>query len=328
MRFLLSLVVLSGVIAAIGCASDSGTAPRQVAQSTAPPVGTSVPTPASTAIPTLTPGPSREALLREFALTWGNAFAIRDWASVHSTYSDDFRSKCPVSEFAEWVAFLNDNAIGVPEGATYVLDSVMIEGDYGWVNSYFVKDGRQIFHDEDQNMANEPAEAVWRNSKWGTITSPELLAQEQPCSLERYFGFFINLPLPAGSTIQEAKGRIDVTGVVTNATQIVLQENQFNDSPKPGNHFYIVAVEAEYFTSGIDYISITHYDFKLIGDKRKLYDPIDDGCGVFPNSLDAELYPGGTDQGNVCFEVSDNDSGFILIFDAGTTDQRRFLSLE
>ena len=263
--------------------------------------------------------------MRETSLAWGNAVGMRDWATAHSTYSDEFQVKCPVSEFAEFAAFANDNATnGIPRGATYVLDGVVIEGDYGWVYSHFVKDGREIYHDEDQYTVDEPAEVVWRDGKWDTIDSPEFLAQERPCSLEPYMGLTINLPLPAGSTIELPNGRIGVTRVVRNATQMVIQENQYNDLPATGNRFYVVSLEVEHYRTGSEPIYVSSWDFELIGDNRQLYD---NGCGSTPNRLDAELYPGGIETGNVCFEVSNSDSGFILIYSL-SYDQSVFLSME
>ena len=366
MRFLLAIVLLIGLIVTIGCGSD--TAPVPQAQATQPPVqptstpiapepttapestatpvpgptdtplATATPEPTATLAPTATPnptprpsptpGPDREALLRASAIAWGNAIAIRDWATVYSIYSDEFQAKCPLSEFAEFSAFVEENSdTGIPRGATYVLDSVIIEGDYAWVNSHFVKDGRQIFQDEDQYMANEPAEVVWTGDSWVQIDSPEFLAQEQPCSLEQYMGYTINLPLPVGSDILLEKGKISVTGIVQNATQLVMQEFQYNALPKPGNHFYMVGIEVEHYRTGSEPISINYYDFELIGENRQLYDPFEDDCELIPNELRADLYPGGTDRGNICFEVADTDSGFILIYKL-SYDERIFLRLD
>lgn len=142
-----------------------------------------------------------------------------------------------------------------------------------------------------------------------------------------FCGRSIDFPLPVGSDMLFDKGRISVTGIVEDVTQLVMQENQFNDPPAAGNHFYMVAVEFEHFRIGSEPTYISYFDFQLIGENRTLYD-LGYTCGVFPDALGGEVYPGGTVQGNVCFEVADNDEGFILIYQQSFFGERIFLSLE
>ena len=258
-------------------------------------------------------------------MVYMGAIAKREWATQYGFYPDEFKEKCSVSDFSKFASFLNEvSERSIPEGATYIIDDVRIQEDYGWVYSYFVKDGRQIFQDENEHEPNEPAEAVWHNSAWDLVINPDFLELERPCSLEPYMGWYINLPLPTGSSIGLINGRIKVTGIVRNATRLVLQENQFNDPPNPGNHFYMVSLQVEHDPIGATPFSLNSWDFKLIGDKRKLYDS---SCGVIPNELYAEIYPGGTETGNACFEVADDDSGFMLVY-SPSFENRVFLSLE
>ena len=258
-------------------------------------------------------------------MVYMSATAKREWATQYQFFSDEFKEKCSLSDFSRFLAFANDvSERSIPEGANYIIDDIKIQGDYGWVYSYFVKDGRQIFHDENEHEPNEPAETVWRNDAWGMVIDPEFLEPERPCSLEPYRGWYINLPLPAGSSIEVVNGRIKATDIVGNATRLVLQENQFNDPPDPGNHFYMVSLQVEHDRIGSTPFSLSSFAFKLIGDKRKLYDS---GCGVIPNELYAEIYPGGTEIGNVCFEVVDDDSEFMLVY-SPSYEIRVFLSLK
>ena len=258
-------------------------------------------------------------------MAFNTAVAMQDWATVYKAYPDEFKAKCPLSEYASYVDFINDaSEYGIPEGATYVIDDVRIQGDYGWVYSHFVKDGRQIFHDTNEHASNEPAEAVWLDGEWELVTDPEFLEMERPCSLEPYMGRYINLPLPTGSSIELINGRINIADVVRNATRLVLQENQFNDPPSPGSRFYMLSLLVEHDRVGSAPFTLSSWNFKLIGDKRKLYDS---GCGVIPSELYAELYPGGTETGNVCFEVEDDDNGFMLIYSPSDED-RVFLKVE
>ena len=139
MRFFLAFVLLIGVIAAIGCASESGTAPQAAeptlnpisAQPTAEPTNTHTPVPTDTpaptatlipaptitpaptatlappATPTPTPGPDRRALLEQKGREWGDAFANHDWEAMHATGPDEFKDKCPLDDFAVFFPIVN-----------------------------------------------------------------------------------------------------------------------------------------------------------------------------------------------------------------------------
>ena len=107
----------------------------------------------------------------------------------------------------------------------------------------------------------------------------------------------------------------------------VAEENQFNDPPQEGKRFYMVSVEVSY-PSGSSSITVSDTDFSLIGENRVVYDSFDYDCGVIPNELDGEVYGGGRIQGNICFEIPEDESGFILIHEpAYGADSRRFLRL-
>ena len=85
---------------------------------------------------------------------------------------------------------------------------------------------------------------------------------------------------------------IVVTGILEDATNLVLETNQFNDPPKPGNRFYMVTVAVSY-VSGSDSLNVAEADYSLVGDNRVVYTPFEDSCGVIPDELSAELFPGG-----------------------------------
>lgn len=333
MRFVLAILLLIGVIAAIGCASESGTTPQPVTLPTSTPVLTQ---PTATPEPTLTSVPAqtsqdteREDALREAAITYGDAYGMRDWSTVHSYKSDYFQTKCPLADFAEFATFINDNdPSGVPMGATYVLEGVRVEGNYGWVDGHYEKDGFSIYQDVNQNQPDEPAEVAWVDGKWVDIDDPEFLSQEAPCDIEQFRGRLVDLPLAVGDPLETLYGRLTVTGVINDAYQAVMRENEYNDPPPPGHRFYMVSLEVEYFASATGPINISQFNFGLIGDARKLYSPFDKDCGMIPDPLNAELYPGGTDSGNICFVVSNNDGGFILVFPVSGEVERFYMDLE
>ena len=141
-------------------------------------------------------------------------------------------------------------------------------------------------------------------------------------------GFTLDNPLSAGEVLQGSDGtEIRVTGVVEDARRQVAEENQFNDPPKEGSRFYMVSVEVSY-PSGSGSITVSDTDFSLIGENRVVYDPFDYDCGVIPNELDGEVYGGGRIQGNICFEIPEDEGGFILVHEPGYgAESRRFLRL-
>ena len=140
-------------------------------------------------------------------------------------------------------------------------------------------------------------------------------------------GFTLDNPLSAGEVLHGSDGtEVRVLGVIEDARRQVAEENQFNDPPKEGKHFYMISVEVSY-PSGSGSITVSDSDFSLIGANRVVYDPFDYDCGVIPNGLDGEVYGGGRIQGNICFEIPEGEGGFILIHEPGYgAESRRFLS--
>ena len=136
---------------------------------------------AATPTPTDTAQDSdRATLLKEFAQLGGDAFARREWAIVHALYPDEFRAKCSLGEFATMAAFLVAFA-GIPEDITYVVESVRVEGDHGYIESRYAKDGLEIdFGEENEADPN----ALWQDGEWTVYVSPNELAEEKPCSLD------------------------------------------------------------------------------------------------------------------------------------------------
>ena len=159
-----------------------------------------------------------------------------------------------------------------------------------------------------------------------TTNTPVATATPTPTP-EPDLGTF-SFPYPAGSTMQGSDGTvIVVTGINGDAWPVVRRENQFNDPPQPGNRFYIVTVEVSN-VSAHGPLNVGQFDFELIGDNRVIYKTYQHTCGVIPDELWGEVYPGGKTRGNTCFEVGANEGGFLLIHNPGFSRERRFLSIE
>lgn len=292
------------------------------------PVPTATPFPA----PTPTPGPDRRALLEAKVLEWGNAFANHDWEGVHATYSDEFKVKCPLNEFVTLLPILNTySGRTVPKGAEFVLERIKIFKNAGWEYSYFELNGEQFIWDEDQYEADEPYEATWltESDSWEFTVTTGFESEERPCSLDRYRGRVIELPFHAGSTIEGVDGtEITVTRVVSDAWPLVQKEHPWNDPPEEGNKYYMIGLEVSY-VSGAGALGVGQSDFKLVGSNRVVYGGLIEDCDIIPDGLSATLYEGGRIQGNICFQVAQEDSEFILIHQpVYSSEATRYLSLE
>ena len=69
------------------------------------------------------------------------------------------------------------------------------------------------------------------------------------------------------------------------------------------------------------------YAFELIGERRLVY-TFTEGCGLIPDELRGEIFPGGQTEGNVCFEIPVTEGELLLIHQPGyTAEDRRFLWL-
>ena len=145
-------------------------------------------------------------------------------------------------------------------------------------------------------------------------------------------------PEPNGRTIDTAvpMGReaiapnnvvIEILDTIPNATQIVVSENMFNATPEPGDRYYIIRVKLTNKTR--ETLIFSHLDFSLIGDRRLQYHDIF-GCGVLPDALEGEVWPGGYVEGNICFKVPSAEGGFILMYDPDifSNRNRAFLQVE
>ena len=183
-----SLLVL---LATVACGTETPepvatTEPTTTVESPLPTNTPFSPTAEATATPTPTDtaqDSDRATLLKEIAQLRGDATARSEWAIVHAFSPDEFRAKCSLGDFAALMTFARA-FLGIPEDSSYVLDGVRIDGDNGWIDSHWEKDGVPFHVDDDEGATDEEPEWVWQDSKWVAYVSPEELAKEDPCSLD------------------------------------------------------------------------------------------------------------------------------------------------
>ncbi len=140
-------------------------------------------------------------------------------------------------------------------------------------------------------------------------------------------------PLEVGTRIEMGEWDLAVSEVQFDATDAVLEENQFNDPPVDGRQFVLIAVDATYEgdESGTAWLD---FSWAVVGSQGNAFGTgTDDYCGVIPDSLDdtGETFPGGSVSGNVCVSVeSDQVEGATIRIEESLSfdDTRAFYALD
>lgn len=74
------------------------------------------------------------------------------------------------------------------------------------------------------------------------------------------------------------------------------------------------------------------YRLRVVGPKSVSYSTFDNSCGVIPDEItDAEVFSGGTIEGNVCWAVKEEDAENLVMYDDPLSFddvERVFLSLD
>ena len=122
-------------------------------------------------------------------------------------------------------------------------------------------------------------------------------------------------PIPFGTPATGQNWQVTVLGITPDATAAVLAENQFNDPPALGTQFYIATVRVTYIGPGSQSI-LAALDFGAVGGSAVAYTTFGNSCGVIPSDLpqSTELFTGGTVEGNVCWQVRNQDAADLVAY--------------
>jgi hypothetical protein len=139
-------------------------------------------------------------------------------------------------------------------------------------------------------------------------------------------GIDINTPFGIGDTVPVGDWELTALSVTPDATDAVMEENQFNEPPQPGYQFYIVEISATYVGDQSEALALGP-SMSAVGGRAVAYG-YNATCGVIPNAVDdfTELFPGGTVQGNLCWEVAatDIDSMVLIVDPIFSFDEERY----
>ena len=121
-------------------------------------------------------------------------------------------------------------------------------------------------------------------------------------------------PVRIGKSAKVGDWTVKVTGVTADGTELVMQENQFNDPPATDHQFYLVTISATYNGDASDTL-ISNLSFELVGKSAVAYG-YQDYCGVIPNPLPSttEVFQGGNITGNFCWDVKSSDVNSLVMF--------------
>jgi len=142
---------------------------------------------------------------------------------------------------------------------------------------------------------------------------------------ESQVGFSRSNPAPIGTTLEfeeeddwsygDYKVKITLKSIIRGnvAWNMIEDANMFNDEPGSGNEYILAKIKFEYIESSEDVkFDLSDYDFDAVSENGMVYD---NPSIVQPDpKLDADLYPGSSNEGWGVFEVAIDDEHPLLSF--------------
>lgn len=134
-------------------------------------------------------------------------------------------------------------------------------------------------------------------------------------------------PFGIGTRVEVADGwQLSVRAVDPDATDRILAFNEFNDPPAPGHQFFTATVRLT-STGAAPSRSDAGFRLRAVGGQGVVYSTFSDRCGVIPERIaDRMVFPGGTVEGDVCWQIRSADADSLVTFDADA-DPRSYFAL-
>jgi hypothetical protein len=255
--------------------------------------------------------------------------------------SDDFKDKCSLADFTGIVAivkvFLGDIE---EEDIDVEVTDVTFDDDRAFVTVTGAIMGEDFSPDEGDDEFSDfwvYEDGEW---KWGTD-------DEDPCDSNFDLGDGDEDATPAsgpgssraepaalGETVDAGKLRVSVIDADTDAASRLETLSEFPSTPIPGRRVVLARVLVEYISDDTDEtIQVYESDFKITGSGNVVYDTFGDdtSCGFLEDTLQGEMFPGGSLEGNVCFQVPETETDLLLIAQPSfsfSDNGRRYFALE
>ncbi len=114
--------------------------------------------------------------------------------------------------------------------------------------------------------------------------------------------------------------QIDITGINYDAWPLIKAQNRNNEPPLEGMDMLLIKTKVTNISGAAEEpVLINASDFQLIGERNILYKQFEVSCGVVPDNLDGVVPLIGSMDGNICFQISSEESGFELIYEPFNT---------
>jgi len=110
--------------------------------------------------------------------------------------------------------------------------------------------------------------------------------------------------------------QIDISGINYEAWPLIEAQNSNNEPPLKGMTMLMITARVTNIDGKPEEpIQLDASDFQLIGDRNTPYETFQVSCGVVPDNLDGVVAPGDTMDGNICFQVFEDEGDFKLIYE-------------
>jgi len=143
-------------------------------------------------------------------------------------------------------------------------------------------------------------------------------------------------PAPPGLTYENpallgeaavADNDIELTalGVMRDAWPKIQQANIFNAPPRTGYQYILVQARVKNLGPSGETKKVNLFDFRVTGSRGVIYE---DSWLVIDKPLEGEFFGGGTVEGELPYEIPEDETNLILIYDPGLESTARWLALE
>jgi hypothetical protein len=270
-----------------------------------------------------------------------SVFAASGGVHAYSYVAADFKKVCPLSDFLATMAFARVFLGDIKESDVQVdVTDVRYAGDRAYVKTKVSINGDPLMDASDDDKSFW----IFQDGGWRISTD-----DAQPCSLGNGDvtpeattpatgpGLTRSEPAAYGTAVRSGDYEVSIISVDLDAGDTLRRaaatESVFRATPVPGRRPVLVRVSVRNVGAGDATIHVSPNDFGLTGSNNQLYEPYSDetSCNFTPDEIDAKLFPGGSAEGNVCFQVPEDESSLLLVLTPLLTfdrQARRYLALQ